>query len=59
MTIGKAVTSIFGNDMKSNKAVYTVAFVADGWAGAENPVKRLCDGQTDIQTSGPMDRKVA
>ena len=26
-----------------NKAIYTAALVADGWAGAENLEKRLCD----------------
>ena len=45
-----------------NKAVYTTALVADGWAGAENLEKQLCDGPTDRRTDrrdGPMDRKVA
>ena len=30
-----------------NKAVYTAALVADGWAGAENLEKQFCDGQTN------------
>ena len=30
--------------IKINKAVYTAALVADGWAGAENLEKELCDG---------------
>ena len=38
-----------------NKAVYTAALVAGGWAGAENLEKRLYDGRTDR----PTDRKVA
>ena len=33
-----------------NKAVYTAALVADGWAGEENLKKQLCDGWTDGQT---------
>ena len=40
-----------------NKAVYTAALVADGWAGAENLEKGLCDGHTDIRTYGPTDRR--
>ena len=32
--------------MKKSKAVYTAALVADGWAGAENLEKQLCDGPT-------------
>ena len=40
-----------------NKAVYTAALVADGWAGAENLVKQLCnrptDQPTDQSTDGP------
>ena len=35
---------------KENKAVYTAALVADGWAGAENLKKELCDGPTDRWT---------
>ena len=31
---------------KINKAVYTAAFVMDGWEGAEK-VKKLWDGQTN------------
>ena len=50
-----------------NKALYTAAFVADGWAGAENLRKWLYDGRTDGPTDrlmdgptdGPMDQKVA
>ena len=33
-----------------NMAVYTAALVADGWAGAENLEKQLCDGPTDRRT---------
>ena len=40
-----------------NKAVYTAALVADGWAGAENLKKALCYGPTnrptDRRTDGP------
>ena len=39
--------------LKGNKAVYTAALVADGWAGAENLEKQLCDRPTD----GPTDRR--
>ena len=35
--------------LETNKAVYTAALVADGWAGAENLKQRLCDGRTDMQ----------
>ena len=35
-----------------NKAVYTAALVADGWEGAENLKKQLCDGWTDRRTDG-------
>ena len=38
---------------KKNKAVYTAALVADGWAGAENLEKQLCDGPDQ-----PTDQKV-
>ena len=38
-----------------NKAVYTAALVADGWAGAENLNKGLCDGRTYGQMDGPTD----
>ena len=31
----------------TNKAVHTAALVANGWAGAENLKKQLCDGPTD------------
>ena len=31
------------------------ALVADGWGGAENLKKQLCDGRTN----GPTDQKVA
>ena len=41
--------------MKKNKAVYTAALVADGWAGAENLEKQLCDGRTDGPTDRPTD----
>ena len=34
------------------------ALVADGWAGAENLEKLLCDGQNDQPTSRPTDKKV-
>ena len=40
---------------KRNKAVYTAALVADGWAGAENLEKQLCDGPTDRPTDGQID----
>ena len=39
--------------LKENKAVYTAALVADGWAGAENVEKQLCDRPTDRRTDGP------
>ena len=42
-----------------NKAVYTATLVADGWAGAENLEKQLCDQPTDRTTDGPTDQKVA
>ena len=45
------------NDL--NKAVYTAALVADGWAGAEKLEKQFCDRRTDRRTDGPADRKVA
>ena len=35
--------------------VYTAALVADGWAGAENIEKQLCDRPTDRQTTRPTD----
>ena len=38
---------------KKNKAVYTAALVADGWEGAENLIKQLCDLRTDRPTDGP------
>ena len=38
-----------------NKAVYTAALVADGWEGAENLEKQLCDGRTDRLTDGWTD----
>ena len=41
--------------LKVNKAVYTAALVADGWAGAENLEKRLCDGPTDRRTDRRTD----
>ena len=41
-----------------NKAEYTAALVADGWAVAENLGKQLSDGTTDRRTKGPKDRKV-
>ena len=34
-----------------NKAVYTAALVADGWAGAEYLEKLICDGRTDRRTN--------
>ena len=41
---------------EENKALYTAALVADGWAGAENLGKKmyykLSDGQTDGSKSG-------
>ena len=36
-----------------NKAVYTAALVADGWVGAENLNKGLCDGRTYRQMDRP------
>ena len=44
-------------DSKKNKAVYTAALVADGWAGAENLKKQFCDGPTDQPTDQPTDRR--
>ena len=35
------------NSNKTNKAVYTAALVADGWAGAENFEKELSDLPTE------------
>ena len=43
------------NDDNLNKAVYTAALVADGWAGAENLEKQLCDQRTDGRTEGRTD----
>ena len=40
-----------------NKAVYTSALVADGWAGEENLEKQLCDVPTDGRTDGRMDER--
>ena len=39
-----------------NKAVYTAALVADGWAGAENLEKQLCDRPTDRRTDGRTEK---
>ena len=39
----------------NNKAVYTAALVADGWAGAENLEKQFCDGPTDRPTDRRTD----
>ena len=39
---------------QKNKAVYTAALVADGWAGAENLEKNSF--VTDQRTDGPTDR---
>ena len=36
-----------------NKAVYAAALVADGWAGAENLEKWLCNRRTEGRTDGP------
>ena len=36
--------------LRKNKTVYTAALVADGWAGAENLEKELCDGPTNQPT---------
>ena len=44
---------MFQNKLILNKAVYTAALVADGWAGAANLEKQFCDGPTD----GPTDRR--
>ena len=45
---------------EENKALYTAALVADGWAGAENLGKKmyykLSDGQTDGSKSGLKSR---
>ena len=41
---------------KGNKAVYTAALVADGWAGAENLEKQFCDGPTDRPTDRPTEK---
>ena len=41
-------------DIIVNKALYTAALVADGWAGAENLEKQLCDGPTD----GPTEKRL-
>ena len=46
----------FGRETRweSNKAVYTAALVAVGWAGVENLKKWfVTDGQTDRRTDGP------
>ena len=42
-----------------NKAVYTAALVADGWAGVENLEKELCDRPTDGRTDGKVGYRVA
>ena len=42
-----------------NKAVYTAALVADGWARAEKVKKQLCDRPTDRPTDRRTDQKVA
>ena len=42
-------------NLSINKAVYTAALVADGWAGEENLEKQLCYQPTDQ----PTDQKVA
>ena len=42
-----------------NKAVYTAALVADGWAGAENLEKTVLwptNGRTDRPTDGPTEK---
>ena len=38
--------------LKKNKAVYTAALVADGWAGAENLEKQFRDRRIDGPKSG-------
>ena len=49
----------YAKNKNGNKAVYTVASVADGWAGAAKvkSKKKLCDGcadgLTDRWTDGP------
>ena len=43
--------------LRINKAVYTAALVAEGWAGAENLKKRLCDRRTDGPTDQPKGPK--
>ena len=40
-----------------NKAVYTAAVVADGWAGAENLKKEFCDRPKDKKIKLPKDQK--
>ena len=47
------------NLSKKNKAVYTAALVADGWAGAENLEKELCDQPTDQRTDRKVGYRVA
>ena len=44
---------------RKNKAVYTVALVADGWAGAAKKLKKLSgtDRQMDVQTDGRTNRQ--
>ena len=49
----KAKNKITNENKTRNKAVYTAALVADGWAGAENLEKQLCDRPTDQPTDGP------
>ena len=40
-------------ERENNKAVYTAALVADGWAGAEKVKKKqLCDQLTQLRTDG-------
>ena len=47
--------------MEKNKVGYTATSITDGWAGAENLEKQLCDrwtdGQTDRQTNGWTDKQ--
>ena len=48
--IGRVSSDENKHDCSVNKAVYTAALVADGWAGAENLEKELCDRRTDGPT---------
>ena len=51
-------SSVINLPSTENKAVYTAALVADGWAGAENLENSfVTDGRTDGRTDGPTDRR--